>query len=238
MHVLRDDDADVKSLHVSSDLRYAESGGRIVLLDLRTERYFALDPVASAMWKTLATTGDRDETFRALQERFAVDPARLGADLDAYIARCLESGFLMRSEPELSPSAPPGTPGGSGFLTVRAWWALRRTARGLRSRGFGAVYREYASLPKSDGADPGLLERAVAAFARAENFFHLRKAPEDCLPRSLALFSFLRMRGLPAEHRIGVQAIPFLAHAWVECDGRVVHDDPSNPQRFSVIARI
>ena len=78
----------------------------------------------------------------------------------------------------------------------------------------------------------------MRAFGRAENFFALRKAPRDCLPRSIALFSFLRELGLPAEHRIGVDRYPFRAHAWVETDGRVLADHSGNAVVFTTIARI
>jgi hypothetical protein len=47
-----------------------------------------------------------------------------------------------------------------------------------------------------------------------------------CLQRSAAQACLLRTRGLPARLVIGVHRVPFLAHAWVELDGRVVNDDP------------
>ena len=157
---------------------------------------------------------------------------------------------------------------GRGFLTLRAGWSLWRASRWLAKWGFSGAYRRFSCLPRpmvplaptpmapSDEVEALvntppvealvttaddqtlLLTRAVAAFSRAENFFHLRRAPQDCLPRSLALFGFLRQLGLSAEHVIGVQLFPFLAHAWVEHRGRVVHDDPENPRRFTAIAKI
>jgi hypothetical protein len=157
---------------------------------------------------------------------------------------------------------------GRGFLTLRAWWSLWRASRWLAKRGFSGAYQRFSRLPRpvaplapaplepSDEVEafaggPAaeartstadvetlLLTRAIAAFSRAENFFHLRRAPQDCLPRSLALFGFLRQLGLGAEHVIGVQLFPFLAHAWVEYRGHVVHDDPENPRRFTAIAKI
>ena len=45
-----------------------------------------------------------------------------------------------------------------------------------------------------------------------------------CLKKSLILFRILRRRGLPAELRLGVRKLQhdFSAHAWVECEGRVL----------------
>ena len=78
----------------------------------------------------------------------------------------------------------------------------------------------------------------MTAFARAEEFFYLKTAPADCLPRSLALFRVLRAAGLPVEHCIGVQQFPFTAHAWAQFRGDIIHDDPENQTRYTVIARI
>ena len=39
--------------------------------------------------------------------------------------------------------------------------------------------------------------------------------------------------GLPAAVVVGVRCQPFLAHAWVECDGRVVTDDPERREEFT-----
>ncbi len=53
----------------------------------------------------------------------------------------------------------------------------------------------------------------------------LRWLPGDtrCLVRSLVLVRLLARRGIPAQLVIGARAAPdFLAHAWVECDGRPV----------------
>ena len=114
------------------------------------------------------------------------------------------------------------------LLALRAWWSLFRTSRSLAKKGFYHTYVPFTRLP-SAGTDSakadGSLLRGVAAFSTAENFFHLKNAPRDCLPRSLALFGFLRSMGLAVEHVIGVQLVPFLAHAWVEYRGRVVGYD-------------
>ena len=78
----------------------------------------------------------------------------------------------------------------------------------------------------------------VAAFAKAENFCYLKKAPRDCLPRSLALFRFLRSIGAAAVHCIGVRQFPFGAHAWVEFQECVLHDNPAVAETYTVIARL
>jgi hypothetical protein len=58
-----------------------------------------------------------------------------------------------------------------------------------------------------------------------------------CLQRSAATARLLKKHGFPAEMVIGVQQLPFLAHAWVEINGRVVNDKPYMAEIYSVLAR-
>lgn len=54
-------------------------------------------------------------------------------------------------------------------------------------------------------------------------------ADPKCLPRSLALYSWLRRDGMPCALRIGVRKEDgaLKAHAWVEVSGYVVDDNPT-----------
>ena len=82
------------------------------------------------------------------------------------------------------------------------------------------------------------VDGALDAFYRAESVVPMPNAPDDCLPRSLALFVYLRAIGFACEHLIGVRRYPSLTmHAWVEVDGRVVADRASS-QEFVPLARI
>jgi Transglutaminase-like superfamily len=59
----------------------------------------------------------------------------------------------------------------------------------------------------------------------------------QCLQRSAAAACLLKKYGFRAEMVIGVQQLPFLAHAWVEIAGRVVNDKPYMAEIYSVLAR-
>jgi hypothetical protein len=229
-------------LHPTSDVRARAVDGLVVLLDLRTASYVVLDRVATAMWQALTSHTDDERRIAALAERFDAPAGVLRDDLDAFARDCLERGFLA-PEPPVPARSPAGRGGAArGALALRAWLSLLATSRSIARRGFSDTYRRYARLPRPapvGGEDVGaLLSRAERAFYRAENFFLLRSAPRDCLPRSLALFRFLRSVGVPAEHCIGVQRFPFEAHAWVECGGSVVHDSASFTRSYAEIARL
>jgi len=61
-----------------------------------------------------------------------------------------------------------------------------------------------------------------------------------CLTRALALRSWMRRQGLPAQMIIGVataQNTPD-THAWVETNGQPIDETPTNIQRFREIQRL
>lgn len=189
-----------------------------------------LDRVASAMWCGLAGAdgGREDEDIvRTICAEFTVEADRARRDLAAFRERCLAGGMLAErtAREQHARGTLRAAPKRVLWPAFAAWRCLAETALLLRRRGFAAAYRASTSVaPAPRGAGDGALDRALAAFARAENLFVPRRAPDDCLPRSLALFRFLRVMGLPAEHVIGCRRAPFFAHAWVECGGRVVLD--------------
>ena len=226
----------------AAGIRHAVVDGAVVILDLRRGAYRVLDGVASAMWCGLvgADGGGDEDILRAIVAQFAVDKDRARRDLAAFRERCLADGMFAERTAGGQPPGGTQRPAPKRVLwpAFAAWSCLAGTALLLRRRGFATAYR--VSTSRAPGpravADDGALERAVAAFARAENFFVPRRAPDDCLPRSLALFRFLRMMGLPSEHVIGCRRAPFFAHAWVECGGRVVLDDDHRSE-LTVLAR-
>jgi hypothetical protein len=67
-----------------------------------------------------------------------------------------------------------------------------------------------------------------------------RRFPErtmTCLTQALAGAAMLKRRGHAAELRFGVRGVtPFEAHAWVECEGRVVIGDRHDLAQYSVLA--
>jgi len=57
----------------------------------------------------------------------------------------------------------------------------------------------------------------------------------NCMHRSLALQRMLARRGTAAQLRIGIGAKPnlFPGHAWLECGGAVINDDPELVSRYA-----
>jgi hypothetical protein len=225
-------------LFESENVRSRLVDGRTILLDVPAGDYVVFDRTATAMWEALRTLPP-ERRVDALASRFNAPRDRLAADLDAFEHMCLGRGFLSTAAPEAEPRAPLDRAPRHGW-TLRAWWALAATATALQRSGFASVWRAYARLPQRASApiDDAALARAERAFLRAENFFALKAAPKDCLPRSLALYRFLASIGFAPEHCIGVMRYHFEAHAWVRCGDRLVLDAPEFVARYAVLARI
>jgi hypothetical protein len=220
-----------------SAVRHAEVDGLRVVLDLRTETYRVLDDVASAWWAVLIGEARAADALAELAARYDVGDDRLRADLTAFARRCTDEGLLECADATRAanaPVTPAGTARGGRPTAVRAFVALFATQRALARDGFRATYERYARLPA--GSPAPALGAALATFVRAENLFIARRAPDDCLMRSLALFRYLRSVNVAAEHVIGVRRIPFAAHAWVECGGVPALEDRSHA--FTPLARI
>lgn len=56
-----------------------------------------------------------------------------------------------------------------------------------------------------------------------------------CLQRSATVACLLRESRVPASVIVGVQQVPFKAHAWVEVDGQVVGDKPYVRELYRVL---
>jgi hypothetical protein len=104
----------------------------------------------------------------------------------------------------------------------------RMATRGLRARPAMTSDAE----PFAPAAD---LDAVVADVTRSLTMakrLHLRSTVDDCLPVALTGACLLRWYGLNARLILGVKGHPFLAHAWVEVDDRVIDFPPAMYKGF------
>ena len=178
-----------------------------------------------------------------------------------FIRPCAES---PKSRPAIMPVVPGKHPAAfpsvrmspdaqsGGKLAALAWFgrgllALARIDLLTRRHGFpgvarrleqvrpGAFRRQSAERP-SEPRPSGLeMWQIVAGVNQAASFYYRRRW---CLERSAACADLLRQRGFDAELVLGVQVLPFIAHAWVEVDGQVINDNPELVRSFSVLHRL
>lgn len=204
------------------NFRFNQAGDVTVLLDLRDGQYYGLSPEAAFLLGS-ADVGNSDAT------QYDLEIAR--RELEALAMR---EGVTQRRHPPLGRMGDPSV--------LRAFRNLRFVKRAAEG---GRLIDLYCSLARRDICVP--VQRStrprhagsdLAKFRAAENFVILPRAPSDCLPRSLALFLYLRSSGHEAIHKLGVTSKPGInMHAWVELDGRAVLNDTSI-DTYSVINAI
>jgi transglutaminase superfamily protein len=92
-----------------------------------------------------------------------------------------------------------------------------------------------AGVKPSEGVDPSVVAAVERAVALAAALYPGRAL---CLEQSLVLYYFLRRRAINATFRIGVQAYPFAAHAWVEYRGQPVNDVEEHVKWFAPLPEL
>lgn len=70
-------------------------GDEMVLLDLRTERYFGLDSVGTRIWQLLAEHQSTRAVYDRLLCEFDVAPTELANDLDELLAELSSTGLVQ-----------------------------------------------------------------------------------------------------------------------------------------------
>jgi hypothetical protein len=118
---------------------------------------------------------------------------------------------------------------------------LTLTWLGLRTLGFKRIRENAERFPRStraitdtSDANPQLIASRMIARLIGSASRHLFFTP-NCLVQSLALLEMLRLRGIPAELRVGArhESGAFEAHAWVEFAGIVLNDVPGEHHHFT-----
>lgn len=202
------------------DIYHCLAGQKVIFLDLRQGRYFALPPACESAFLRLKE--QRGESVSGAVE--TLEPLiRAG-----HLVECPEPNIPFREYPLCSPVSDLSGCGSASFhllAFLRAfYWEIVSAARlrlsPLPSVLNRAVRRERAFRPRhpdNAGSYLSLLsgfEFTDLVFGRANR----------CLSRSLAVFSMLRARGVTAQLVLGVRSTPFTAHAWVQHRGRVLND--------------
>jgi transglutaminase superfamily protein len=116
---------------------------------------------------------------------------------------------------------------------IRAWWQLLRFQYYILRGNFALLHQKVRDYPcPASVFSPEVIERVCRAI---DVVCVLYPKHVLCLQRSSATACLLRKYGVPARMVIGIQKLPFKAHAWVEVDGRVVNDRPYAHEMYTVL---
>jgi Transglutaminase-like superfamily len=119
------------------------------------------------------------------------------------------------------------------LLYFRIFWQLIRFQYYVSRGEFALLHRRVREYPISLQTT----ETAARVCQAVDNFCIWYPRCVLCLQRSAATTCVLRRYGIPAQMVIGVQRLPFRAHAWVECAGRAINDKPYVSEIYEAMER-
>lgn len=191
-------------------LGLCEVDGRLLMLDLRRDRYFQLDPANTAslrQWRDNRL--EEGEDLARLLDRGLLVPGE----------QPIGSGWTMHRIPDRSllDASVPAQAASASILAELAltFWRARRSLR----RGLEYAVDEVRRRKAPDQAtDPG------ACLARFRAGRRLIPVASNCLTDSLALAAFLARRNVRADLVFGVKLDPFAAHCWLQTDDVILND--------------
>ena len=80
---------------VPDDTLFRQIEGESVILSLKTQAYYGLDPVGTRMWNLLATSRSIQEAYDQLLEEYDVEPGTLRADISELIGKLVDRGLIQ-----------------------------------------------------------------------------------------------------------------------------------------------
>jgi Coenzyme PQQ synthesis protein D (PqqD) len=76
------------------DVMYRTVGEEAVILNMKSQVYFGLDPVGVRMWTVLIESGSIQAALESLLAEYDVSEPQLRTDLEAFVEKLVEQGLL------------------------------------------------------------------------------------------------------------------------------------------------
>ncbi|MBV1687719.1 lasso peptide biosynthesis B2 protein [Novosphingobium sp. G106] len=208
----------------SPTLSFCILGETVIVLDIETDRYFALGPRRGE--QILANLAGKEENPRPHVPGTALTGDRFAGAV--YVDR---HQFELPTRDYSSSSKH-----GALVLAKERWRATCLYLAALVIVKFGGFARSlrWATLRAKSGS---AVRRAQAEAVIDAHRWARSLLPFNgtCLPASLALVRGLAGVGAPYVLVVGVKLGPFAAHCWVEDGGAVLNDDLETVRQFTPI---
>jgi hypothetical protein len=78
----------------SPDVLSTEAGGQAAIMSISKGRYYSLDPIATDIWRRLATPVEVGKLATSLAAGYTGDPAKIEADLSRLLEQMLGEGLI------------------------------------------------------------------------------------------------------------------------------------------------
>jgi|SRR5262245_11375481 len=83
-----------QKLIVTEDTLINVIEGESVLLNLKSEKYFGLDPVGTRMWTLLTTSDSIQSAYETLLDEYDVGAEKLRLDMQGLIEKLIANGLM------------------------------------------------------------------------------------------------------------------------------------------------
>jgi len=214
--------------HLNSDISFCELDGRLLFLDIQSDRYFQLSRgLERSLLSYLEAPDDAGVDISGLVKHNLIPPTTTteydGAATD--IALPSESAVEM---PCPDRRVPIGAVRDVFLMVAMMRWQLK--VRRLKSilQALSDYRNSRTSPPVRNQAElRQYLSEASSAFNRARPYVPIEMS---CLIDSLSMVRFLAKRGLHAHLVMGVACDPFSAHAWVQHGPLVLNETVGTAQ--------
>ena len=118
---------------------------------------------------------------------------------------------------------------------AKAYLEILRFEWYLQRGRFNILYERVRSCPIATVQSGVAVQEDVCRAVNLACVFYFKEIL--CLQRAASTTCLLRKTGIAAQMVIGVQPVPFNAHAWVEVEGAVVNEKSYTPEMYSVLSR-
>jgi len=88
----------VKHVTIPEDVMISRVEDEIVLLNLESEQYFALDDIGARVWELLSEYGSTDIVIEQISTEYDVEPEVFRGDLTKLLADLKEAGLVSIQE--------------------------------------------------------------------------------------------------------------------------------------------
>jgi hypothetical protein len=215
-------------LRLKPDVSFGFVGEHPVFLDLKEDRYLALDASTEAAFaRAQAASGnmppDGQDVERLLRTGLFQKADRAGA-LTATSISVPDCGLLSemtRRSVGLVPS-------------VRVWTNVARARRRLRTVPLIKLVANIRDVRQSGASagTPGEAEKAAETYLVARALVPVNRS---CLLDCLGLVDWLGDRARHATLVFGVRMDPFGAHCWLQTDRAILTDAPDTVRNFAPV---
>lgn len=210
---------------LGDSLTACAAADRILFLDVRRDRYFALPAAENQAFLDCLQQSQGGE--------FPDEGRHMLASLgivDSWMGATLTATSHMVTRPEAVDSGWSPRTALRAALLLGVGKAVFSASREIRTRPLEVVLRRRMRTGSAH-AIPSRVNR-VAEFHAVRPFIPV---PRVCLHDCLALVEWLGGARGGVQLVFGVSAYPFAAHCWVQADGVVLDDHPDSPSRFQPI---